>query len=136
VSAQLAGLARDIGVSNFSLGQIDAVTDATGVRPAVNQVEWRPTMHDRSVFDGHRTRGVLLEGYSGLRGGILDDPVVARVADEVGRTPAQVLVRWHLQHGIVVIPRSSQPDHIRDNADVAGFTLDEEQMAVLDALGS
>jgi 2,5-diketo-D-gluconate reductase A len=135
VSAQQDGLARDIGVSNFSLDQVDAVTDASGVRPAVNQIEWRPTMHDRSVLEGHRTRGVLLEGYSGLRGGILHHPVVGRVADEVGRTPAQVLVRWHLQHGIAVIPRSSQPDHIRDNADVAGFTLDDDQMAVLDALG-
>ena len=64
-----------------------------------------------------------------------NDPVVRRVADEVDRTPAQVLVRWHVQHGIVVIPRSSKPDRVRANADVGGFALSAEQMSALDALG-
>ena len=103
--------------------------------PSVNQIEWRPSLYDARVADGHATRGVVLEGYSALRGGSLRDPVVNRVADEVGRTPAQVLVRWHVQHGFVVIPRSSQPDRVRANADVGGFTLSDEQMSALDALG-
>ena len=136
VSAQADGHARDIGVSNFSVrpdrprrrvvrgharGQPDRVA-AVAVRRGAGR---------RAC----RQRGVVLEGYSALRGGSLNDPVVRRVADEVGRTPAQVLVRWHVQHGIVVIPRSSKPDRVRANADVGGFSLSEEQMAALDALG-
>ena len=135
VSAQEDGRARDVGVSNFSVGQIDRVTAATGVVPAVNQIEWRPSMYDATLVDAHRQRGVVVEGYSALRGGSLADPVVRRVADEVGRTPAQVLVRWHVQHGIVVIPRSSKPDRVRANADVGDFSLSESQMADLDGLG-
>jgi diketogulonate reductase-like aldo/keto reductase len=135
VSAQQDGRARDIGVSNFSVRQIDRVSDATGVVPAVNQIEWRPSMYDASLVASHRERGVVLEGYSALRGGSLSDPVVRRIADETGRTPAQVLVRWHVQHGIVVIPRSSQPERVRANADVGGFELSDEQMTALDALG-
>src|SRR6185503_14905976 len=90
VSAQQGGRARDIGVSNFSVRQIDRVTDATDVVPAVNQIEWRPSLYDQSLVASHRERGVVLEGYSALRGGALDDPVVRRVAEETGRTPAQV----------------------------------------------
>ena len=135
VSAQQDGRARDIGVSNFSVRQIDRVTDATGVVPAANQIEWRPSLYDASLVASHRERGVVLEGYSALRGGSLNDPVVRRVAEETGRTPAQVLVRWHVQHGIVVIPRSSQPERVRSNADVGGFELTDQQMRALDRLG-
>ena len=135
VSAQEDGRARDIGVSNFSVRQIDRVADSSGVRPAANQIEWRPSLYDASLVAEHASRGVVVEGYSALRGGSLDDPVVRRVAEEVGRTPAQVLVRWHVQHGIVVIPRSSKPARVRANADVGGFELSDEQMADLDALG-
>ncbi len=135
VAAQSAGQARDIGVSNVSLGQVDRVHEATGVLPAVNQIEWRPSLYDARVADGHASRGVVLEGYSALKGGSLRDPVVTRVADEVGRTPAQVLVRWHVQHEVVVIPRSSKVDRVRSNADVGGFELSADQMATLDGLG-
>ena len=135
VSARNDGRARDIGVSNFSVRQVDRVSETSGVRPAVNQIEWRPSLYDARLVAEHAERGVVVEGYSALRGGSLDDPVVRRVAEEVGRTPAQVLVRWHIQHGIVVIPRSSQPERIRANADVAGFELSDDQMADLDALG-
>jgi diketogulonate reductase-like aldo/keto reductase len=135
VTAQQDGRARDIGVSNFSSRQIDRVAQSTGVMPAANQIEWRPSLYDARVVAEHRDRAVVLEGYSALRGGSLEDPVVRRVAQEVGRTPAQVLVRWHVQHGIVVIPRSSQPERVRANADVGGFELSDEQMAALDGLG-
>jgi diketogulonate reductase-like aldo/keto reductase len=135
VEAQTSGTARDIGVSNFSLDQIDHVDGSSGIRPAVNQIEWRPPLHDPRVLDGHRSRNVVLEGYSALKGGVLGNPVVRRVADQVGRTPAQVVVRWHVQHQVVVIPRSSQPDRIRANADVGDFALSDEQMAALDGLG-
>ena len=136
VEARELGLARDIGVSNFDLQQLDEVTDATGVRPAVNQIEWSPLLFDADVLAGHRSRDVVAEGYSALRGGTLEHPVIGGIADRLGRTPAQVIVRWHLQHDVVVIPRSSKPERIRENAEVADFELSAEDMATLDALGA
>ncbi len=136
VEAQELGLAKDIGVSNFDVELLDEVTDATGVRPAVNQVEWSPLLFDAAVLEAHRSRGVVLEGYSALRGGTLEHPVIAAVAQRVGRTAAQVIVRWHLQHGVVVIPRSSKAERIRENAEVGDFELSVDDMAALDALGS
>lgn len=135
IRARNDGRATDIGVSNYSLEQIDLITEATGVAPAVNQIRWSPLLFDQAVLDGHRQRGVVLEGYSALRGGALSNPVVADVAEQCGRTTAQVIVRWHLQHGVVVIPRSANQERIAQNADI-GFELSEEQMAALDALGA
>jgi len=77
----------------------------------------------------------VVEGYSALRGGTLEHPVITGIADRLGRTAAQVIVRWHLQHGIVVIPKSTKEERIRANADVAGFELTADDMAALDALG-
>jgi diketogulonate reductase-like aldo/keto reductase len=134
LDAREKGSARDVGVSNYSLAQIDELTRETGVQPAVNQVKWSPLFFDEAFLAGHRERGVVLEGYSTLRHGTLTNKVVTGIAERHGRTPAQVLVRWHLQHGVVVIPRSSKQERIRSNADV-DFTLDEEDMAALDALG-
>lgn len=136
VAARDEGLVRDIGVSNYSLEQVDRLTEAVGVQPAVNQVPWSPLSFDRVVLDGHRDRGVVLEGYSTLRGGTLTHPVVVAIAARLGRTPAQVLVRWHVQHEVVVIPRSSQRDRVVANADVDGFALSAADMAALDALGA
>lgn len=135
LTARDQGLVRDIGVSNYSLDQLDELAEATGVPPAVNQVKWSPLLFDRAYLDGHRERGVVFEGYSGLKGGTLEDPVVTAVAERLGRTPAQVVVRWHVQHGVVVIPKSQSPERIRANADVGGFELSQEDMAALDGLG-
>lgn len=135
VAARDEGLARDIGVSNYDLEGLDELAEATGVMPAVNQIRWSPKLFDAAVLQGHRERGVVLEGYSTLKGGTLTDRLVTGIAARLGRTPAQVLVRWHVQHGIVVIPRSSNPGRIAANADVGGFTLGEDDMAALDALG-
>ncbi len=133
--AQDSGLARDIGVSNFGVDLLDEVTSVTGTSPAVNQVRWSPLLFDATVLEEHRSRGVTLEGYSALRGGTLTDATISGIAERLGRTPAQVVVRWHLQHGVVVIPKSRQPERIRSNADVGGFELSEEDMAALDSLG-
>ena len=135
IDAQRAGLAREIGVSNFSLEMIDELVEATGVSPAVNQIEWSPLLFEADVLEGHRARAVVLEGYSGLRGGILEHDVVAGIAKDLDRTPAQVVLRWHLQHGIVSIPKSREPERVRSNADLAGFELSESDMTALDALG-
>jgi diketogulonate reductase-like aldo/keto reductase len=135
VEAQQSGLARDIGVSNFDATMIDEVTSSTGTAPAVNQIEWSPLLFDATVVEEHRTRGVALEGYSALRGGTLEHPTIVEIAEKAGRTPAQVIIRWHLQHGIVVIPKSRNADRIRSNADVGSFELSSDDMAALDALG-
>ena len=136
VEARQAGLAREIGVSNFDISLIDDVTKATGAAPAVNQVEWSPLLFDAETLAEHHTRDIALEGYSALRGGTLEHPAILEIAKQTGRTPAQVIIRWHLQHDVIVIPKSVNADRIRTNADVAGFSLTDEDMATLDALGS
>jgi diketogulonate reductase-like aldo/keto reductase len=136
VEARDAGLTREIGVSNFDVSLIDEVTKATGAVPAVNQIEWSPLLFDAATLAEHRARDIALEGYSALRGGTLEHPAILEIAERTGRTPAQVIIRWHLQHEVIVIPKSVNTDRIRSNADVAGFSLTQEDMATLDALGS
>lgn len=136
ITARDQGLARDIGVSNYALEEMDELAKETGAAPAVNQVKWSPLLYDQHQVDGHRDRGVVLEGYSGLKGGTLQHPTIVQIAERLGRTPAQVIVRWHLQHGIVVIPKSGNRDRIASNADVDGFDLSDDDMAALDALGT
>jgi 2,5-diketo-D-gluconate reductase A len=135
VRAREAGMARDIGVSNVDLPLLDELASLTGITPTVNQIEWSPRLFDAALLEEHLDRGIVLEGYSGLRGGTLEDPTVRHVAERLVRTPAQVIIRWHLQHGVVVIPKSRREDRIRSNADVGGFELSEDDMADLDALG-
>jgi diketogulonate reductase-like aldo/keto reductase len=135
VEAREGGLAREIGVSNFDVDLVDEVTKAVGTTPAVNQIEWSPLLFDAGTLAEHRQRDVVLEGYSALRGGTLDHPTIVGIADRLGRTPAQVIIRWHLQHDIVVIPKSVNADRIRSNADVADLELSDDDMAALDALG-
>lgn len=136
VRAREDGLTRAIGVSNYSLAQIDELTGAVGVTPQVNQIKWSPFLFDQQVHDGHRSRGVVLEGYSPFRAGDLGHRVLADIAGAHGATPAQVVVRWHLQREIVVIPKSSRRERIVDNVDVGGFELSDDEMRALDALGS
>ncbi len=132
--ARELGLAKEIGVSNYSLEEIDELSAASGVPPAVNQIEWSPLLFDASQLEGHRERGIILEGYSGLRGGVLDSSAVIDISHRREVTPAQVVIRWHLQHGVVVIPKSRNPDRIRANADVSGFELSLDEMQALDRL--
>ena len=126
------GRVRAIGVSNYSLAQIDRLTEATGVTPAVNQIPWSPARHDTALLAGHRERGVALEGYSPLKGANLKDPVLTGIATAHDVTPAQVVLRWHLEHGITVIPKSSHPDRIAANIDVLRFTLTPDEVARID----
>jgi diketogulonate reductase-like aldo/keto reductase len=134
IDAQKNGLVRDIGVSNYSLEQIDRLKEETGVQPAVNQIRWSPLIFDAAVLQGHQRRGVVLEGYSALRDGTLDHPVILGIADRIERTPAQVILRWHLQHDVVAIPKSEKPERIQANADIADFELSADDMAALDVL--
>jgi 2,5-diketo-D-gluconate reductase A len=127
--------ARAIGVSNYSTAQIDELVDATGVTPAVNQIRWSPELYDRRLVEQLRARGVVLEGYSPFRASDLRDPVLADVASAHGVTAAQVVLRWHIEHGFVVIPKSVRRDRILTNFDVFGFSLTAAELARIDALG-
>jgi diketogulonate reductase-like aldo/keto reductase len=133
-AAKAAGLVRSIGVSNYSLAQIDELA-GSGELPAVNQVHWNPARFDAAGLAGHAERGVVLEGYSPLKGTNLADPVLAKVAAAHGVSPAQVVLRWHLEHQIPVLVKSAQPDRIRANLDVAGFALAPGEVAAIDQLG-
>jgi diketogulonate reductase-like aldo/keto reductase len=129
------GLARSIGVSNFSTSDLAAVMTAGTIPPVVNQVQFSPVTYRRALLDACRQRGVLVEAYSSLgTGRHLDDKTVRRVAQRVGRTPAQVLLRWCLQHDLLVIPKSVHRDRIRENAQIFDFALPPRDMAELDAL--
>ncbi|HET6448735.1 MAG TPA: aldo/keto reductase [Conexibacter sp.] len=136
LEAQADGLARAVGVSNYSVAQLDELQETTGTLPAVNQVEWGPALHDVQVLEEHRRRGVQLEGYSPLKTTDLRHRRLVEIADAHGVTPAQVVIRWHLEHEIVVIPKSANVDRIAQNADVFGFSLGEDEVAALDQLGS
>ncbi|HEX6233173.1 MAG TPA: aldo/keto reductase [Jiangellaceae bacterium] len=135
VAAHEEGLARSIGVSNYSLDQIDTLTKATGVTPAVNQIKWSPLLYDAGLLQAHRERGVVVEGYSPFKAGTLRDPALVEIAARHGKEPAQVVVRWHIQHQVVVIPKSARRDRITGNADVFDFELSTDEIAAIDALG-
>lgn len=134
VRAQADGLATTVGVSNYSLEQIDEVTAAVGVAPAVNQIKWGPMVYDPAVADGLRRRGVVLEGYSPLKASNLDDPVLQKIAADHGTTPAQVVIAWHVAHGFVVIPKSTRPERIAANAAAVRVALTVEQVEAVDGL--
>ncbi len=135
LEARSEGLAVAVGVSNYSLDQIDELISATGQAPAVNQVKFGPALWDPALVTGHAERGVVLEGYSPFRTTAMDDAGLAAIAEVHGRTPEQVVLRWHVQHGVVAIPKSVHEERITANLDVFGFILDDEQMATLDAMG-
>jgi 2,5-diketo-D-gluconate reductase A len=136
LEVQADGLARAVGVSNYSVAQLDELSAATGQLPAVNQIEWGPALYDAQILEEHRRRGVQLEGYSPLKTTDLRNRRLVEIADAHGVTPAQVVIRWHLEHEIVVIPKSANPSRIGENADVFGFTLRDAEIATLDELGS
>ncbi len=123
------GLARAVGVSNYGIAQIDELAAATGQSPAVNQIRWSPLRHNPDLLAAHRERGVAVEGYSPLKGTDLNDPVLGEIASKHGVTPAQVVLRWHIEHGIVVIPKSAERAHIAANLDLFGFSLDPIEIA-------
>jgi 2,5-diketo-D-gluconate reductase A len=134
VELQADGHVTDIGVSNYSLPEIDDITRSSGQAPAVNQIDWGPTRHDDRVLAGHAERGVAVEGYSSLKNTNLDDPVLAKIAAAHGVTPAQVVLRWQLQHNVVVIPKSARPERIAANLDILGLALSPEEMASIDGM--
>jgi 2,5-diketo-D-gluconate reductase A len=135
VDMQNEGLARSIGVSNFQPDHLRRVIDETGVTPALNQVELHPRLQQPALRRVHDELGVVTEAWSPLaQGAVLDDPAIVRVADAHGVTPGQVVLRWHLQIGNVVIPKSVTPERIEQNFELFYFELSDDEMAAIEAL--
>jgi 2,5-diketo-D-gluconate reductase A len=133
--AREQGYARSIGVSNYSLDELDQVLAMASSRPVVDQVQFSPFEYRRRLLEACSERDVVLEAYSPLgTGGHLDDPEVARIAQRTRRTPAQVLLRWCLQRGTVVLTKSTHRERIEENAQIFDFELSDEEMRTLDAL--
>lgn len=133
--AKERGLTRSIGVSNFGAADIEAVFGVGGDGPVVNQVQLSPFEYRRGVLEASEKRSVAVQAYSPLgTGRHLGDSTVAEIGQRLGRTPAQVLIRWSLQRGLIVLPKSTHQDRIVENGDVFGFELSPEDLATLDGL--
>lgn len=131
------GTVRAIGTSNFKPAHLERIIAATGVAPDVNQIQLSPASIRSAARAFHAEHGIVTESWSPIGGQgvrVLDLPVVTEIAELIGRTPAQVVLRWHVQNGLLPIPKSADPARLRENLDVFGFTLGDEQMAALDAL--
>jgi 2,5-diketo-D-gluconate reductase A len=129
------GRVRSIGVSNFQPSHLRRLVEETGRTPAINQVELHPYFQQAELRREHEALGIVTEAWSPLaRGEVLEDPTILEIARSTGRTPGQVVIRWHLQLGNVVIPKSVTSERIAENFDVLDFALTDEQMEAISAL--
>jgi 2,5-diketo-D-gluconate reductase A len=132
---QAEGVVRSIGVSNFQPAHLRRIIDETGVTPAINQVELHPLLQQAGLRREHAELGIVTEAWSPLaQGAVLDDPVITEIAETHSKTAGQVVIRWHLQLGNVVIPKSVTPERIGQNFDVFDFHLSEREMATIEEL--
>jgi 2,5-diketo-D-gluconate reductase A len=131
-----AGRTRSIGVSNFTIEHLDRLARETSTTPAVNQVELHPRFQQTELRAYHREHGIVTEAWSplGKGGEILEDPTIGAIANNHGKTPAQVILRWHLQIGNVTFPKSVTPERIRENIDVFDLELTDEEVKQIDQL--
>jgi 2,5-diketo-D-gluconate reductase A len=136
IRAQQEGLAKAIGVSNYSLRQIDELIQVTGVVPQVNQIRWGPSLYDPAMVSGLQQRGVVLEGYSPFKVSNLKDPTLVSIATGHDATAAQVVVAWHIAHGFVVIPKSVRRERIVANAAGVRIKLTAEEVTMIDDLSN
>ncbi|MEJ7138469.1 aldo/keto reductase [Amphibiibacter pelophylacis] len=136
IDLQQQGLARSIGVSNFEPAHISALVKATGVRPVVNQIELHPQFQNRAAFEFNRQNAIITQAWSPLAraGDVLRDPLIAQMAARYGKSPAQVVLRWHLQEGRVVFPKSSNAERQRENLQVFDFQLTREDLQAIRAM--
>ncbi len=140
------GVVRSIGVSNFQPEHLRRLIDETGVTPSVNQVELHPRFQQQGLRREHDDRGIVTEAWSPLAQGgqildeweqlesVLEDPAIVPIAEEHGKTPAQVVLRWHIQVGNVIFPKSTTPGRIAENFDIFDFHLSDEQMGAIEEL--
>jgi 2,5-diketo-D-gluconate reductase A len=135
IELQQEGLVRSIGVSNFNQPHLERIISETGVTPTVNQVELHPRLQQDGLRREHQDRGIVTEAWSPLaQGQVLQDPTITEIAEAHGKTPGQVVLRWHLQLGNVVIPKSVTPERIIENFDIVDFYLSDDQMTAIAAL--
>lgn len=135
IELRKSGRVRSIGVSNFNVDHLERIIGETGVVPAVNQVELHPTFQQRGLREFHQRHNIRIESWSPLgQGRELNNPVIEGIAKKHGRTPAQTIIRWHIEEGLIVIPKSVTPQRIHENFEVFGFTLDAEDMKKIAAL--
>jgi 2,5-diketo-D-gluconate reductase A len=135
VEFQRDGRARSIGVSNFQVEHLERLAAATDVAPAVNQIELHPYLGNREVRAYDEAHGIATEAWSPIaQGEVLDDPLITGIATRLDRTPAQVVLRWHLQHGNIVFPKSTTPSRIEENFRLFDFELEPEDLDAIDAL--
>jgi 2,5-diketo-D-gluconate reductase A len=131
------GRAKSIGVSNFLVPHLQRLIDETGVTPAINQIELHPRFQQKELSAFHKANGIATECWSPLgQGKILRDETLAAIGRKYGKTPAQVILRWHIDNGFVVIPKSVTPSRIRENVDVFDFTLDADDKRAIEGLDS
>lgn len=132
---QQDGKARAIGVCNFQIHHLEELLRRTDTVPAVNQVEYHPRLTQTELLSFCRDKGIRLEAWSPLmQGEILDEPVIKQIAEQHGKNPAQVVLRWDLQNGVITIPKSVKESRIRSNADIFDFELSSDEMKQIDAL--
>lgn len=137
IAIQESGRARSIGVSNFHEPALRRIIDETGVVPVLNQIELHPWLPQTGMREVDASLGIVTESWSPLASGeLLGDPVLAAIGAKHGKSPAQVMIRWHLQLGLVVLPKSVTPARIRENIDVFDFTLDADDLAQIASLES
>jgi len=135
IDLQAEGLVRSIGVSNFQPAHLERLIRETGVTPAVNQIELHPRLQQTGLRHEHAELGIATEAWSPLaQGQVLDDPVITGIAEAHEKTPGQVVIRWHLQIGNIVIPKSVTPERIVENFEVFDFNLTDAEMASIEAL--
>jgi diketogulonate reductase-like aldo/keto reductase len=135
VALREEGLCRAVGVSNYTIAHLTELLDASPVVPAVNQVEFHPFLYQKELLSFCRKHGIVLEAYSPLtRGERLSDRDLVSIARKYGKSAAQILLRWALQHDVVVIPKSVNPGHIRENAQIFDFAISDDDMKALDNL--
>jgi 2,5-diketo-D-gluconate reductase A len=135
VELQKDGVTRAIGVSNFQPAHLDRIVEETGVTPAVNQVELHPYLQQPGLRRHHEELGIVTEAWSPLaQGGVLEEPTITEIAERYGKTPAQVVIRWHIDLGNIVIPKSVTPERIVENFDVLDLHLSGDEMAAIEAL--
>ena len=136
IRLQSEGVVRSIGVSNFTAAQIERLEHETGVLPAVNQIELHPHFPQRTMFDFDRAKDIATQGWSPLgRGNLLDDATISAIATDHHVSPAHVILRWHVQRGVIPIPKSATPARQATNLDVFRFELTDHEMAIIGGLG-
>lgn len=135
VKLRKQGLVRSIGVSNFQPEHLKTVLDESGVTPVLNQVELHPYFQQKPLRQLHQELGIATESWSPLaQNQALSDPTIVALAEKYGKTPAQIVIRWHLDHGLIVIPKSVTPSRIQSNIEVFDFKLQPDDLATIDAL--